>query len=187
MRDVLKRLACIAAVAAVCGLSIELRADDAVRIKSGTVEVGSPVSLAGGAFTIEGTQGFSYTGGAEGGTSEGDCAPCVAGDTISLTTELTGTYFGTATYRGQTYELDSSNGGGSFTFSSPDFVLPPNDGDGEVIVEQPFSLADSSLALPTGDVVPVEGSGTATARFTTFQDAGVTYYFLVDITFTFDK
>ena len=187
MRDALKKFVCIAALGAMYGLTVAVRADDPVRIKSGSVEVGSPVSLTGGAYDIEGTQDFSYVGGAEGGTSEGDCGPCLAGDTISLTTELTGTYFGTATYRGQTYELDISNGSGSFTFSSPKFTLPPAESNTVVTIEQPFTLIDTSLALPGGAVVPIEGSGTATARFTTFQDGSDTFYFLEDITFTFEK
>ena len=187
MREMLKRFVCIVAVAAVGGPGFGVRADDAVQIKSGTVGVESPVSLAGGAFDIEGTQNFAYVGGAEGGTSDADCGPCLAGDTISLTTELRGTYFGTLTYRGQTYELDISNGNGRFTFASPDFVLPPAESGSVVTIEQPFSLVNTSLTLPEGDVVPVEGSGIATARFTTFQDAGETYYFLEEITFTFDN
>ena len=43
------------------------------------------------------------------------------------------------------------------------------------------------MTLPDGSNVPIEGSGVASARFSTFEDAGDTYYFLVDITFTFDK
>jgi hypothetical protein len=162
-------------------------ADDAVRIKAGTVQVGSEVSLSGGAFAIEGTQDFSFTGGAEGGTSEAECAPCLAGDTRSLTTELSGTVSGAATYRGQLYELDISNGSGSFTFTSPEFMLPEAGGEDVVTIEQPFSLAGASLTLSDGTVVPVEGSGTATARYSTFEDGEDTYYFLIDVTYTFEK
>lgn len=147
----------------------------------------SPVSLSGGAFEIAGTRDFSYTGGAEGGTSEADCGPCLGGASISLTTELRGTYVGTATYQGQDYELDISNGSGSFTFTSPAFVLPETAPGDTVVIEQPFELTDSSLTLPNGVQVPVEGSGVATARFSTFEDAGETFYFLEEITFAFEK
>jgi hypothetical protein len=185
MRDRLKRVTALVALGVVFAVTAELRADDVVRLKSGTVEVGSPVSLSGGTFDIVGTKGLSYTGGADGGTSEADCGPCLPGDTISLTTQLRGTYSGTLTYKGQSYELDISNGSGNFTFSSPDFVLPPSAGQSEVTIEQPFSLTDSSLTLPDGTVIPVEGGGIATARFSAFQDGEDTYYFLEDLTFTF--
>jgi hypothetical protein len=178
---------CVLALVAFPAATIPLRAADAVQVKSGTVSVGSPVSLSGGAFEIAGTRDFSYTGGAEGGTSEGDCGPCAAGDTISLTTELRGTYFGTATYQGKDYELDISNGSGSFTFTSPRFVLPETTAGEDVAIEQPFELTDSSLTLPDGTQVSVDGGGVATARFSTFEDAGQTLYFLEDITFTFEK
>jgi len=177
----------VLAMAVLATATIQVRAQDAVRVRSGTVSVESPVSLSGGAFQIAGTRGFSYTGGAEGGTSEADCAPCVGGATISLTTQLRGTYFGTATYQGKDYELDSSNGSGSFTFTSPAFVLPETTPGEEVVIEQPFELTDSSLTLPNGVQVPVEGGGVATARFSTFEDAGQTFYFLEEITFTFEK
>jgi hypothetical protein len=185
MREVRNMVAALAAFGVVFTLNAELLAQNAVRIKSGTVAVESPVSLSGGAYDIEGTQDFSYVGGAEGGTSEADCGPCLAGDTISLTTQLRGTYFGTATYRGRTYELDISNGNGDFTFSSPDFVLPAANNGSDVTIEQPFTLTETSLKLPDGTVIPVTGGGTATARFSTFQDGGDTYYFLEEITFTF--
>lgn len=54
-------------------------------------------------------------------------------------------------------------------------------------IEQPFELTDSSLTLPDGTQVSVDGGGVATARFSTFEDAGQTLYFLEDITFTFEK
>jgi hypothetical protein len=185
MRHVMKTLACIAVLIGSSSLTGPVSADDAVQLKAGTVQVGSEVSLSGGAFAIAGTQEFSYTGGAEGGTSQAECGPCLAGDTRSLTTELSGTYFGTLTYRGQTYELDISNGSGSFTFASPEFVLPQPGGEDVVIIEQPFNLVDTSVTLPDGTVVPIEGSGTATARYSTFQDGEDTYYFLIDVTYTF--
>ena len=186
MRDVLKTVAALAAFGLVVSWTAELRADEAVRIKSGTVIVGSPVSLSGGAFQLVGNKGFTIAGGADGGTSEADCEPCLAGDTISLTTQLRGSYFGAVTYKGESYDLDITNGNGNITFSSPDFVLPPSSGDNQFTIDQPFSLTASSLTLPDGTVIPVEGGGTASARFSTFQDGGDTYYFLEDITFTFD-
>ena len=186
MGSVFRRLAVLAAVVSVFASTTGLRAAGGIRITSGTVVVESPVSLSGGAFKIAGNKGFSYEGGAEGGTSEADCGPCLPGDTISLTTQLRGTYFGTLTYKGQTYELDISNGNGDLTFSSPDFVLPPSGGDTELTIDQPFSLTGSSLTLPDGTVVPVAGNGVATGRFSTFQDGQDTYYFLEEITFRFD-
>ena len=174
------------AVAVLCFAVMPVRADDPVRLRSGTVRVGSPVSLAGGAFAFDGTQQFNYSGGADGGNSEGDCGPCLGGDTISLTTHLPGSFFGTATYRGREYVFDFSNGSGAFTFESPAFVLPET-ATGDVVIEQSFQLTDTSMTLPDGSIVPIEGSGVASARFSTFEDAGDTYYFLEDITFTFGK
>ena len=187
MRHVLNRFACMAVLAGSISAGGQVSAEDAVRVKAGTVQIGSEVSLSGGAFAIEGTQEFSYTGGAEGGTSNAECSPCLAGETRSLTTELSGTYVGTVSYRGQVYELDGSNGSGTFTFESPEFVLPESGGQEVITIEQPFSLAGASLTLPDGTVVPIEGSGTATARYSTFQDDTNTYYFLMDVTYTFDK
>ena len=78
-------------------------------------------------------------------------------------------------------------GAGSFTFTSPRFVLPETTAGEDVAIEQPFELTDSSLTLPDGTQVSVDGGGVATARFSTFEDAGQTLYFLEDITFTFEK
>lgn len=187
MRHVLKGFVCIALLTGWSSLAGQVSADDAVRIKAGTVRVESEVSLSGGAFAITGTQDFTYTGGADGGTSEAECSPCLPGETRSLTTELSGNFFGTVTYHGQTYDLDASNGSGTFTFASPEFVLPAPTGESIVTIVQPFTLETASLTLPDGTVVPVEGSGTATARYETFQDGADTYYFLVDVTYAFEK
>jgi hypothetical protein len=43
------------------------------------------------------------------------------------------------------------------------------------------------LTLPDGTVIPVEGGGTATGRFSVVQDGPDTYYFLEDITFRFEE
>lgn len=166
------------------------------QITSGTIQVGTGSAISG-SFAIAGSSGFSFSAGFDSGTSEALCQPCRAGDTLSLSTNISPSYFGTARYRGQTYTFDFGFGGGWFSLIGPSFTLPEGDSPAETLVEftTPFTTGDDTyLFLQSGangenmHNLRLSGGGTATLRLLRFYDEVEGYlYFFDSLRFEYDK
>jgi hypothetical protein len=187
----------------VCGLALSLfalpltipsAAADPIPIV--TVTSGSAILDSFGfhsSFDLHGTQGFSFVGGSED-NSEAGCSPCAQGEVHDFSALASGSYGALATFRGQEFVFDFSNGGGQLFFETGGLALPPQSGSvGTVEFTLPFSLGldsflsfqaqDSSFPFPVG----VRGSGTLTAPadFSTLPEFGTVYSFR-DLRFDFE-
>lgn len=162
------------------------------RITSGTILAGPGAEIAG-SFAIAGPGAFTFNASYDSGNSEGACFPCRSGDTISLSTNISPAYFGTATYRGKSYPFHLDAGGGWFAIEAPSFTLPRSEGP-TAEFQTPFTVSDTTylfLQNPdgTGHNLRLSGSGTATARYRVQYDPDTdTYlYFFETIRFDFSK
>jgi hypothetical protein len=159
----------------VCWTPVAVLADPVtVQLHSGTIVVGH-IDIAGAGLNIRGTDGFSFDAGADSALADAQaCAPCFSGDRISLSAQIPGSFFGTATLHGRTYEFDISHGGGFFETVTASFVLPTS-ASGTVLFTTPFMLINSALGLPDADGAIVGGAnlsghGRATGTFRAFYD-----------------
>ena len=157
----------------VCWTPVSVLADP-VQVHSGTIVVGH-IDIAGAGLNIRGTHGFSFDAGADSALADAQaCAPCFSGDRISLSAQIPGYFFGTATLQGRNYEFDISHGGGFFETVTASFVLPTS-ASGTVLFTIPFMLINSALGFPDADGAIVAGAnlsghGRATGTFRAFHD-----------------
>jgi hypothetical protein len=165
------------------------------RIKAGTIQLLGPPESVLGTMAISGNNGFMFSPSFEAGT-EAMCNPCEPGDTISLSADV-GQFNGIATYRGQIYEFNFTNGSGRIFLQGPSFTLPPVTGTEPTTVEfeTPFTVLDQSrLMLQSGEngeiqnYVRLTGSGTATARLQVYYDPSFGhFYYFESLRFEFSK
>jgi hypothetical protein len=172
------------------------------RIRAGTIQVGTGSAISAG-FAVSGSSGFAFMASTDSGTSQALCQPCVAGDTISLSTNMSPAYFGSARYRGKSYRFDFDNGGGWFAVEAPSFTLPDGEGTEPRTVEFQTTFRVAEAPSPTTfrhtfltlqdetstHELRLSGSGTATATFTvTFDpDSQKHLYFFESLRFEFSR
>ena len=165
------------------------------RIQAGTIQFIGLNNV--GSTAISGNHGFAFNATSNGGASEAQCTPCEVGQTISLSGAATAG-FGTAVYRGQTYEFNFTNGGGAIELQGPSFTLPPGTGTEPTIVEfeTPFTVLDRSFLFlqsgANGEIqhqLKLTGSGTATVLLQVFYDTELQrhLYWFQSIRYDFSK
>lgn len=153
-----------------CSLAVTAHAVQGTRVTSGGLSFASGV----GRVDMSGQSGFQMTADVDsaGGifAPENQCSDvdCVPGTQVNLNAHWTGSDLrGTASLRGQDYELGSESPSGAFGIVTFDgsLVLPDFNGTGTVDVRAPFTFSGQLTPEATFEAERLFGSGVATLRF----------------------
>ena len=110
-------------------------------------------------------------GGDSGNVAAQSCFPCIAGDTVNLSSFFAGSSLaGDTTLDGVDYFVPAIDRSGFLDFTAPSIEVPPTDLD-VVLLTTLFSFS-GSLLLPGSVNVDMTGLGIATLELSSFEQPG---------------